>query len=259
MQKYIIYKNSKIAYSDIGKGSTIVLLHGFLENSTMWNFIAESLAKKNRVICIDLLGHGNSACIGYIHTMTDMALAVKEVLKLLRLRKFYIVGHSMGGYVSLALAEKYPEQIKGICLLNSTAQADTLERKKIRVRACKVAQTNYENLIKMGISNLFTETAKKHFFIEIEQVKKQALSISIQGYIGATEGMRLRENKEAVLQKIAKRLFIASVSDTVLNFQSVVAESYRTKTPLCKLDGGHMSYIEDTQSLLKYIKQFVAS
>ena len=145
MQDFIVYKNSRIAFSDVGKGNAIVLLHGFLENSTMWSNISAELSTKNRVICIDLLGHGNSECIGYVHTMNDMALAVKEVLKLLRLRKYIIIGHSMGGYVSLAFAEKYPKHIKGLCLLNSTAQADTEERKELRSRACKIAKTNYNN------------------------------------------------------------------------------------------------------------------
>ena len=209
MQDFIIYKNSKIAYSDVGKGSAIVLLHGFLENSTMWNEIAKELSKKNRVVCIDLLGHGNSDCIGYIHTMDDMAEAVKEVLKSLRLRKFYIIGHSMGGYVSLAFAEKYPKNIKGLCLLNSTTQADSEERKELRLRACNMAKTNYKSLVNMSISNLFTDDTREEFSLEIEEIKKEALRIPIQGYIAATKGMRLRENKEFILQKIDKRLIIA--------------------------------------------------
>ena len=69
-----LYKNTNIYFSDTGKGKAIVLLHGFLENSSMWNHISTQLSKKYRVICIDLLGHGKSESMGYIHTMEEQAL-----------------------------------------------------------------------------------------------------------------------------------------------------------------------------------------
>ena len=257
MQNSIIYKNSKITYSDSGKGTAVVLLHGFLENSTMWNEITNELEKKNRVITIDLLGHGNSDCIGYIHTMDDMAMAVKEVVKSLRIRKFYIIGHSMGGYVSLVFSEKYPKYIKGLCLLNSTTQADADERKELRLRACKMAQVNYENLVKLSVSNLFTAESREKFPLAVDQVKNEALKTTVQSYIAATKGMLLRENKESILQTINKRLIIAGKKDTILNFESILEESKRTNTPLYELPNGHMSHIEDKDEVVKIFKEFV--
>ena len=119
--KTILHKNTKISYSDIGKGTALVLLHGFLENSTMWDFYIEAFAKKHRVITIDLLGHGQTECLGYIHTMEDMADAVHAVLHELHIKKAFFTGHSMGGYVALAFAELYADIVKGIVLLNSTS------------------------------------------------------------------------------------------------------------------------------------------
>src|SRR3970282_1484694 len=104
----IHYKNTKISYSDTGKGSAIVLLHGFLENQTMWQNLVPELRQKNRIITIDLLGHGESGCVGYVHSMEDNAEAIRSVLSELRIRKAIFVGHSMGGYVALAFAELYP-------------------------------------------------------------------------------------------------------------------------------------------------------
>lgn len=257
MQDFITYKNSKIAYSDVGKGTAVVLLHGFLENSTMWNEVKKELSKKNRVICIDLLGHGNTDCIGYIHTMSDMADAVKEVLNTLRLRKFYMIGHSMGGYVSLAFAKKNLKNLKGLCLLNSTAQADSIERKELRLRAIKMAQSNYDSLVKMSVLNLFSAEKRKQFKVDVDQIKKEALQISIQGYIAATKGMELRKNKESVLQTIDKRLIIVGINDSIINCKSVVKESKRTNTPLYKVSGGHMSHIEDKENVLRKIKKFI--
>ena len=99
MEKSLSFKNTKVSYTDFGKGSVVVLLHGFLENSTMWNAIIPEISKTNRVLAIDLLGHGKTECLGYVHSMETMADAVFEVLKSLRIRKITLIGHSMGGYV----------------------------------------------------------------------------------------------------------------------------------------------------------------
>ena len=153
----LIYKNTKISYTDQGKGSVVVLLHGFLENSTMWNAFVPVIDKRNRVITIDLLGHGTTDCIGYVHSMEDQADMVHAVLQHLKIRKAILIGHSMGGYVALAFAELYPENIKGLVLLNSTSRADNEERKTNRDRAIKAVKQNYTAFVRMSIANLFSE------------------------------------------------------------------------------------------------------
>ena len=83
----LLYKNTSISYSDTGKGTAVVLLHGFLENQTMWAAYIAVLSKKNRIITIDLLGHGDTECLGYVHTMEENASVVQAVLNQLRIRK----------------------------------------------------------------------------------------------------------------------------------------------------------------------------
>ncbi|CAL2113600.1 Pimeloyl-ACP methyl ester carboxylesterase [Tenacibaculum sp. 190130A14a] len=257
MQDFIEFKNNKVYYSSEGKGNVVLLLHGFLENSSMWKELSEELVKKHRVICVDLLGHGKTGCIGYVHTMEEMADAVNEVLKSLQIGKATIIGHSMGGYVGLAFAEKYIEKVTGICLLNSTSQADSEERKELRLRACRMAQTNYEALVKMSITNLFAETSRITFAKEIEVIKKDALKTPVQGYIAATKGMRERKNRETVLKKIEKRLIISGEKDPILHKEFLVLEATRTKTPITFLPLGHMSYIESNKDLTSKIKEFL--
>lgn len=258
VQEFITYKNSRIAFSSEGKGSAIVLLHGFLENSSMWNNIIPKILKRNRIICIDLLGHGKSNCFGYVHTMDEMAEAVKAVLKHLKIRRVTLIGHSMGGYVSLAFAEKFPKNVKKICLLNSTAQADSDERKKLRKRAIQLAQTNYNNLVSMSITNLFAEHTRKQFLNEIEIVKNEALKTSLQGYIACTEGMQLRPNREHVLNTASyKKLFILGKNDSILNYKSVIKEANRTNTPFVELSSGHMSHIENLEDLVLILNDFL--
>ncbi|CAM1345826.1 alpha/beta fold hydrolase [Tenacibaculum crassostreae] len=251
------FKETTVFYTDKGKGNCVVLLHGFLENITMWNDVVTEVSKRNRVVCIDLLGHGKTACVGYIHSMEEMADAVKAVLKELRIRKAIFIGHSMGGYVSLAFAEKYPENVKALCLLNSTTQEDSEERKELRLRASKMAQTNYEALVKMSITNLFAEASREQFSKEIETIKTEALKTPVQGYIAATKGMRLRENKETIFQTIEKRLIISGIDDPLLEEQSIKEEGVRTNTPVVFLPHGHMSHIEAKTELIKELANFI--
>ena len=163
--KQILHKNTKISYSDTGKGTAIVLLHGFLENQKMWDFHIAEFAKKYRVITIDLLGHGETECLGYVHTMEDNADVVQAVLSELRIRKAIFVGHSMGGYVALAFAELYPETVKGLVLLNSTSRADSEERKINRSRAIKAVKQSFVNFISLSIANLFSESNQRKTFV----------------------------------------------------------------------------------------------
>lgn len=258
MQKLIQYKNIKIAFSSEGKGSAVILLHGFLENSSMWKAISLELSKRNRVICIDLLGHGNSDCLGYVHTMEEMATAVKFVLKHLRIRRATFIGHSMGGYVALAFAEKYANNVKRLCLLNSTAQADSKERKKLRLRAIQLAQSNYKALVSMSIANLFAQNTNAHFLEAIENCKKEALKTLPQGYIACSEGMRLRPNREHVLASEAyQTLIIVGRNDPILEYNSILDEAKRTNTELVEFSNGHMSHIENYTELINTLKKFL--
>ena len=189
------YKNTSIAYTDTGKGKAIVLLHGFLENQKMWDKYIASFAKKNRVITIDLLGHGDTECLGYVHSMEDNAEAVHAVLSELRIRKAVFVGHSMGGYVALAFAELYPDAVKGLVLLNSTAKEDSPERKTNRDRAIKAVKQSYKGFVSMAIANLFSENNRERLVEEIELVKKEALKTPLQAIVASLEGMKIRKDR----------------------------------------------------------------
>ena len=123
----------------------------------MWDAFVPEFSKKHRVITIDLLGHGETECLGYVHSMEDNADVVHAVLTELRIRKAVFVGHSMGGYIALAFAELYPDNVKGLVLLNSTSRADSDERKLNRDRAIKAVKQSFTNFISLSIANLFSE------------------------------------------------------------------------------------------------------
>ena len=200
----ILYKNTKISYSDTGKGTAIVLLHGFLENKGMWDFYSQKFAKKNRVITIDLLGHGATECLSYVQTMEDNADAVHAVLSELRIRKAIFVGHSMGGYVALAFAELYPEKVRALVLLNSTSKADSEERKANRDRAIKAVKKDYTTFIRLSIANLFSPDNRERLIDEIEKVKLEALKTPLQGVVASLEGMKIRKASDAARRRPAQ-------------------------------------------------------
>ena len=258
MEKWMLFKNTKISYTDSGKGAVVVLLHGFLENKHMWKEIIPVISRNKRVLAIDLLGHGHTECLGYIHPMELMADAVAAVLKTLRIRKITLIGHSMGGYVSLALSEKNPEMIRGLCLLNSSATSDDTSRKKLRERANKMAQINLPNILRMSFINLFSEKSKEKFNPEIQLALSEALQTSLQGYSACQEGMRIRPNRLSVLKNNHfKKLFILGKKDPVLPVNKGIKEAEETQSETVVLSGGHMSHIENSDELTRVLNTFI--
>ncbi|MBS7256280.1 alpha/beta fold hydrolase [Flavobacterium branchiicola] len=255
--KHILYKNTKISFTDSGEGSAIVLLHGFLENKKMWKDYVTLFSQNHRIITIDLLGHGESDSLGYVHEMEDNAGAVQEVLKSLNIEKAIILGHSMGGYVGLAFAELFPENINKLVLLNSTAKEDTAEKKLNRTRAIKAVKQNSINFVSLAIGNLFSENNRIRLAGEIEKVKEQALKTPLQGIIASLEGMKIRKDRESVLHENRfPVLLILGKKDPVLNYEDSLQQIEDTTAELITFDDGHMSHIENKEELQKILLNF---
>ena len=258
MNKQLLYKNIKISYTDAGKGTAVVLLHGFLENKSMWNNLLPELITKYRVITIDLLGHGNTECLGYVHSMEDNADMVHAVLQDLKIRKVLLIGHSMGGYVTLAFAELYPKNVKGIVLLNSTARADSAERKTNRDRAIVAVKQNYTAFVRMSIANLFSEKNREILLDEIENAKKEALKTPLQGIVASLEGMKIRKDREVLLNfDTFPLLLILGKQDPVLNYDENASQIKNTPVQLVTFPDGHMSHIENREELTKVLVDFL--
>ncbi len=252
------FKNTTISYSDQGKGTAVVLLHGFLENQSMWKAILPQLSKKNRIITIDLLGHGGTDCLGYVHTMEDQADVVQHVLHELKIRKAVLIGHSMGGYVALAFAELYPEGVKGIVLVNSTSRADSEERKRNRDRAIVAVKQNYSAFIRMSIANLFSENNRERLDSHIEGVKLEALKTPLQGIVAALEGMKIRKDREVILHFAPYPIqLILGKKDGVLLYDENSDQIMNTQVELITFEDGHMSHIENQKELVAVLVGFL--
>jgi pimeloyl-ACP methyl ester carboxylesterase len=260
-QQTIKFKSINVSFTDTGRGKAVVFLHGFLENKIIWKNFSEQLSKNQRVITVDLLGHGNTDCLSYVHTMEEMAEAVHFVLNHLKLRKYFLVGHSLGGYVSLALSEAQPDNIKGLVMFHSTAKSDSKAKQKDRDRAIKVVKRNASIFINEAIPNLFN-TNYKPYKRGISSIKKQALKTTKQGIVAALEGMKIRLDREIIL-KFAPYpvLFIIGKEDAILPYKDLITQAQLPeKGKFVLLEKvGHMGFIEAKDETYKILKQFVAN
>ncbi len=257
--KFIHFRNTKIRYRDSGKGSAIVLLHGFLERVEMWEYFTSKISTSNRVIAIDLLGHGESESVGYVHTMETMAEYVKGVLDYLKIRKFILVGHSMGGYVALAMSEKFADNIKGLCLFHSTSLPDTDEKKQNRNQAILLVKENHKSFIRIAIPMLFRPKNRKIYSNELKEVKKQALTTSKQGIIAAIEGMKIREDLEVILRFAPfPKLMIIGKYDKALPYDSLITQAKNANNmSVSEFTIGHMGHIEAREETLSALVKFI--
>ena len=267
------YKQTPIHYSSTGAGEPLILIHGFLENKNMWATLQGELSKNYRVLAVDLPGHGETEAIGYIHTMEDYAEILLALIQFENLQKVSLIGHSMGGYVALALAELClgqaslqtqdtqagSEQINKILLLNSTPLADSEIRKQERNRAIAMIQKYPQAFVTMAIKHLFLPQDQDRFSSEINTAILEARYCSQKGIINTLKGLRDRKERVDVLKKVnAKSLIVLGALDGVIEVDATKAVANATRTKVEVLPGGHMSYIEHPDVLLNTLKKFLS-
>jgi pimeloyl-ACP methyl ester carboxylesterase len=254
-------QKKNISFTDEGRGKAIVLLHGFTESMKIWTGFAAKLAKKYRVITIDLPGHGKSACIGKVHTMEMMADFVYDLLKKLKVGKFILVGHSMGGYVALSFADKYPGMLRGICLFHSHCYADTIAEQENRNRTIALVNADKFSYVAQFIPSLFPVEVHKKFAPQIERMIQRASKMDKEGVVAALEGMKLRKDQTGLLKNMKLPvLFILGQKDSrtpLARLWEMISLPSHSETLLLR-ECGHMGYIEAPEltysSLLGFIR-----
>lgn len=248
------YNNATIFYRIEGTGPALILLHGFLESSTMWSSTIKKFKQTHTVITIDLPGHGKSGVLAEKHSMELMAMLVAKILAAENIMTASFIGHSMGGYVALAFAKLFPDHIEKLIVLNASTYKDNDDRKVNRNRAIKLLKTQKQPIISMAISTLFTDKERLDFASEITKLKKEAMQFPSEGIIATIKGMRDRKDSTAVLEKFAgSKLLIAGKSDTIVPIWVSEEISEKTKTPLKIINGGHMSWITNNTEMLNFM------
>mgnify|MGYP001477525526 FL=1 len=234
-------------YEISGNGKeNLVLLHGFMENLLIWEEMEEKLSQDFTLIKIDLPGHGLSKIYSDVHSMELNAEEVKKVTDQLKLGKFHLLGHSMGGYTSLAFAEKFPDDLKSLTLFFSTYFADEEEKKEQRRKSFRIIKEAFRTYVNAGIPNLFNENEKDILEGKIDLAKEIALSTKPDGVLAAVKGMMERTDKKSVMEKFeGKILVIAGKYDNAVK-TDVMLKNLPEKTNIKSylLDCGHNGHWE---------------
>jgi pimeloyl-ACP methyl ester carboxylesterase len=164
----------------------------------------------------------------------------------------------MGGYVALAFAKLFPESVKGLCLMNSTALPDSEERKLNRDRAIKAIKKNHKTFVRVAIPMLFAEKNREIFLKEIEQITKEALQLSSQGIIAALEGMKIRKNQTSIYKTANFPIqMVIGKQDPALDYDSLINQTKNTKVKVIEFPDGHMSHVENKEKLIKNLSDFI--
>src|SRR5687768_14314526 len=184
MNKELLYEGSKIFYRILGSGKSVVLLHGFGEDSNIWKNQVEFLKDKFQLIIPDLPGSGPSTMDNGPWTMDRFAGVLKSILEKESIKECVLIGHSMGGYITLAFAEKYPGFLRAFGLFHSSAFADNEEKKATRRKGIEFIQ-------KHG-SKAFLETVIPNLFAPIP------IAIGTKSLIPPKESLRTNSIKELI-------------------------------------------------------------
>jgi pimeloyl-ACP methyl ester carboxylesterase len=192
--------------------------------------------------------------------MDRMAACVKAVMNFLKLKKYVIIGHSMGGYVGLAFADLFPDSLKGLCLYHSTAYPDSEEKKADRLRAIKLVKASKTIYTKSTIRNLFAAKNLKYLTEEINFAGSIAKSTTKQGIIAALHGMRDRPGRDIILGMVAYPIMmVIGEQDNVLPAQVLLEQSQliKNKTILYLEHDGHFGFLESPKQSNKALRSFL--
>ena len=261
LQQQIKVDGKNIFYTIEGTGETVILLHGFGEDCNIWKNQIPSLTSYNLIVP-DLPGSGSSEMITDM-TMEGLAEAVKAILDKEKIEKCILIGHSMGGYIALAFAEKYAPMLSGLGLFHSTAYADGEEKINTRKKGIQFMKDNEALLfLKNMIPGLYAEESKKNNFKIIEQHLESAKSLSKEALIAYYESMIRRPDRTNVLKtSTVPVLFIAGKDDAAVPLEDILTQTHLPDVSFIYIleHSGHMGMVEEVEKANEILVTFIAA
>jgi pimeloyl-ACP methyl ester carboxylesterase len=238
-----------------GQGAPIILIHGFPFDHTLWDEIAAGLAGHARVILPDLRGFGASPVPDGVYSMRLMAEDIAALMDKLGLRKAVLVGHSMGGYISLAFAQAYPDRVAGLALVTSMAAADTPERRQGRLRLAEsVKRKGVKAVIEANLERYSPDPAVR------EKTRELMLKSQRKGVSAALKGMAERPDYTELLAELkAPCVVIAGTADAIVTAErtremvQMLSRGWLVEVP----GGGHMPMYENPSVLIAALKELL--
>jgi len=270
----IKYQGSKIFYSIIGKGKPVVLIHGFGEDGNIWNKQVDFLKDQFQLIIPDLPGSGQSELIKDM-SIEGMAEVIKEIIKI-ELQKpplilsevegqgaegAVMIGHSMGGYITLAIAEKYPQLLSSFGLVHSSALADSEEKKTARSRSIEfICKNGPYDFLRTAIPGLFGKQWSPDHQREIESLVEKGRNFSSEALVQYYQAMINRPDRTHVLRSFAKPiLFIIGEHDTAVPFTQSLQQCYLPDQSHIHIlrHSAHMGMWEETAAVNNFLLAFL--
>lgn len=245
-----------------GQGLPVVLIHGFCETSTIWNPLVKKLALTNKVITIDLPGFGQSPLPKHPFSLMDIAEMVHDHLDENNLLNSILIGHSLGGYVILAMMERHHRDYQGFGLFHSTSFADDDEKKKSRNKTIEfVKERGVQVFADSFVRQLFYVKNRDKLTSEIKEVTATAAATNRDTLIQYMEAMRDRPDRSSLLNIEKPVLFIAGDQDTSVPLTKSKAQFELINNPHINVlkDVGHMGMYENTTESYITISQFLSS
>ncbi|MET3292377.1 UNVERIFIED_CONTAM: pimeloyl-ACP methyl ester carboxylesterase [Brevibacillus sp. OAP136] len=248
-----------IAYREEGSGPALLLLHGFCGSHAYWDKVVPELAKEYRVLATDLPGHGGTSHVEGAETIDAMADEVKLLLDQAGVDKVILLGHSLGGYLALSIAQRYEDRLLGFGLIHSTAYPDSPEAKKGRdANVEKVGQQGIAVLIDGLIPKLFSPEHLEDRKADVEEAKRIGYQTSPEGAIAALRAMKERPDRNQVLEDAALPiLLVAGEQDQLIPADKTFSVTKENITQALIKDVGHMSMMELPDQLIAELRPFL--
>jgi len=252
--------SSRLYYRKMGAGPALFLLHGFPESSALWRKVWDEISVSFTLFIPDFPGSGNSV-LERETSIADMADCVKAIMDHEAIDKAVIAGHSMGGYVGFAFADKYPERVMGLSLVHSTPLADDEEKKTVRRKAIEVIRKGGKKaFICQMIPNLFSTDFKQSDPLAVKNQVDMGLEMNDNGIINFYEAMIARQDTTNVLENaIFPVQWIIGIDDNVIYYKRILEQCCKSGTNFVSFYNkcGHMSMIERPEKLASDLSAFV--
>jgi pimeloyl-ACP methyl ester carboxylesterase len=252
-------------YEDVGPGPVVVLLHGFPLDSSMWEYQYGAIGSMYRIIAPDLRGHGKTAAPDGVYTIGDMADDVIETLDALGINEPVVVGgHSMGGYVALSIAVRYPERLRGLVLINTRASADTADAARGRETTAKEIEATgrSEAAVSSMLGKLFAPGSAERQAEHIERIGQVMRRTRPRTVVAALRGMATRPDRTADLARITVPTLVLAGSDDQL-IPPLESRRMAEALPNARLvmvpDAGHMAPLENPVAVDEALHAFLGS
>lgn len=261
-KKQLPYNNSTLHYSVGGQGKTVVLLHGFAEDSSIWEDFTLKLSAHYNLIIPDIPGSGKSTLLQKDQVgLEDYAESIHFILAKENIENCCMIGHSMGGYITLAFAEKYPGMLDGIGLFHSSAYADDEQKKETRKKAIEFIKEKGSNaFLKTSIPGLFADDVKSK--IAIEQLIEKGKQFSPEALIQYYYAMINRPDRTTILKTtLLPILFIMGEQDKAVPFEHSLQQSYLPSESHIHIlrNSAHMGMLEEKNKSFNSLAHFLHS